>query len=704
MSSMNFFEYAELVNKLNEWAALYDAGNSPVSDVVYDEEYKKLKMFERENPTMVIKDSPTQRVMASKSRSDDGFEKVEHRHPMLSIANINSHDEMRDWVSDKIAKGVKQVVMEFKIDGASLSLRYEGNNLEDAVTRGDGSTGDRVFANAVQVNGVMRKIPFDGVSEIRGEVVWFNDNFLACNDELAKIGKKTLSNPRNGAAGTMKSHDPMEVWRRKLNFIAYRIIEGCGDNRLHSDDMDQLGRMGFSTSPYRLFDLSAPDVVESIVKAVDEMDIERKSLPYLTDGLVIKVNDKNDYARLGGTAKCPHAFGAYKFPPEVKATQIIDVEASSGKTGIVTPVANLNPVSLSLTVVKRSTLHNWDMMEYLGFYDGCTVNVRKAGEIIPQIISVVGFEQNNRDEYEKITAMKNGRDVIAEEIAKLHAKNPNVPFISRPTHCKHCGTALVQDTNSSGESLVALICPNTKCPSLKVNLLTSFVEKGCMNIMNIGESTVQELVNAKLLKDYTDFFKLDKQTLMTLFSDRESERILDGINGSRNNFLNNLLNAFNIDGIGTGASQELADRYGALSAVIDATKNSPADIANTQKVGNEAANSLVKWFNENMDIVSYFVDNGIADKAKPKVIKGDALVGLTLIMTGTSDLVSRNSFKQYVQEQGGKLASSISGKVQYVLLGESAGPKKVKDIRDLQLAGNPIKTITDQEFLRMIGK
>ena len=698
---LDFFQYSDLVDTLNKYIKAYEEGNPIVADAVYDADYKKLKEFEKANPTMVLDSSPTRKVGAA---IKDGFEKVEHKHKMGSIANINSDDELRDWLKDKIAKGIKHVVLEFKIDGLSLSLRYVDGKLDDAITRGDGSTGDRVYANALQIKSVMQSIPYTMSSEVRGEVVWFKDNFIAVNDELDRMGKKTFSNPRNGAAGTMKLLDSMEVGRRTLDFIAYRIVEGCGDNTLHSEDLTALQKAGFQTSPFFRFELCV-DNIEKIVNTVADMEIQRHSLPYLTDGLVIKVDEKEEYDRLGGTSKCPHAFGAYKFPPEIRSTLLKSVEASSGKTGAVTPVANVDTVKLSLTNVSRASLHNWDMLEFLGIYEGCAVNIRKAGEIIPEIISVVGIEGHSKDDYERLNVSK-GRAAIIKSIKNLHATNKTLPFIKRPTFCRHCGSALHNDTNRAGEELVALICPNQKCPSLQMKVLEAFVSKDCMNIMNVGESTVNVLVNAGVLKDFTDFYKLTKDILDQIpeLGSRESDRIITGIEDSKKNYLNQLLNAFGIDGIGRTASQEIADRYPSLAGLVDVVYNNPADLRNTPKVGEEGCKALETWIKDNNDIVYFFIDKQIASKSKAKIVKGNALAGLTLIMTGKSDLVGRNDFKQFVIEQGGKVASGISSKVSYVLLGNSAGPEKVKEIRRLQADGVGIRTITDQDFLKMIGK
>ena len=734
---IDYMKYCELVDQLNQWTAEYESGDGAPADAVYDGLYKQIKQFEKMNPAMILKDSPTMKV-GSTSKSTDGFVKVEHEQKMQSIANINSDAELRNWLRDKVEKGISVFILEYKIDGMSLALKYEESELDDSITRGDGDVGDRVLANAMQIESIMKTIPGYDKAEIRGEIVWHNDHFVAYNDELIALGKKPMSNPRNGVAGTMKQLDPSEVGRRKLNFVAYRFLSGSPHTN-HSDDLDTLNALGFTTSPYWRFTVDGtPESIEAVVTKVAEMNVERKKLPYITDGLVIKVNDKTAYAALGGTSKCPHAFGAYKFPAEVKSTGLKCVDSSSGKTGAVTPVANVETVELSLTKVSRASLHNWDMMEFMGVYEGCKVNIRKAGEIIPEIISVVGFEHRGKDVYEairkktKISVIESimaevGVDInvieefvaflssfsldgrvrdsaIVGSIAELHRAS-DLPFIKRPTTCKHCGATLKNDVNVDGEDLIALICPNQKCPSLQMKLMEAFVSKECMNIMNVGESTVTALIDAGLLKSFSDFYDLSLEMLKsTEFSERESERIIEGINASRTAYLHQLLNAFGIDGVGRSASAALSEHFDSLIAIRDAVITNPNEIRSVDKVGDVSGDSLIAWFTENKDLVNYFIANNIGCQAKKKVVKGSSLSGLMMIMTGKSSKVGRDEFVTIVVEQGGKVSKSITGKVDCVLLGDGAGPKKIQDIKTLQAQGSKIKVITDDEFLAMIGR
>lgn len=696
---MDIFTYSNLCSTLTEWARLYESGKSPVSDAVYDAEYRKLKEFEKANPELISPISPTQIIIGS---LDNDGENVEHKHKMLSIANLNSSEELIAWLEDKQSKGIKSVLLEYKIDGMSLSLLYKNGRLYDAITRGDTvgdvSIGQRAIGNASQVTSIVKHIPnFTG--EIRGETVWFKSKFDDYNRKMSYLGKKQMANPRNGATGTMKSKDPKEVKERSLDFIAYRMLDGSS-NDLHHEDLDQMREFGFYTSDYYLFDL-VPSNYQTIVDTVAKMNESRNDLPYITDGLVIKVDDKREYNRLGGSSKAPHAFGAYKFPPEVKSTPVLSIDESAGKTGAVTPVANVSPVSLSGTSVKRSTIHNWDLFEYMGFYSGCSVNIRKAGEIIPEILSVVGIEGHSKDDYEKLVA-KNGRSAVAAEIKSLRLQYPNIQFSVRPTSCKHCETTLSQDVGVDGSDLVVLVCSNGKCPSRQLKSMEAFVSKECMNIMHIGEATVHVLFDTGLVKDIRDFYHLNKQNLSSMMGEREADRCLESIEASKKNHLNQLLNGFCIDNVGKGTSDRLSDAFGTLSAVNSAITTASSSVIAIPDIGEGVLTSLIEWFTSNSHIVKFFIDTGIACNAKEKVIKGNALAGKLCIMTGSSDLVGRDQFKKIVVEQGGKISSSITGKTDLVLVGSQAGPLKLKKIAELHAAGSNIRVVNDVEFAEMV--
>lgn len=702
-TNIDFFEYCDLIEQLNKWTEAYEAGKPIVSDVVYDTEYQKLKMFERANPNEIEPNSPTQKV-GSTTKSKDGFEKVTHNIPMLSIANSMSPEELREWSSDKSGKGCPEQTLEFKIDGLALSLHYENGDLVDAVTRGNGVEGDRVYANALRIDDIPKKIPLTHIKEIRGECVWLKEDFDKYNEKLEAMGKEPMSNPRNGAAGTMKSKDPNDVSERKLSFVAYSVVDGS-DNDTHEADLKDLEECGFIVSEYYV--CPNPD---KVVAGAEYMEKKRHKMPFLIDGLVIKVNDKTTYKRLGGTSKTPHFCTALKFPPDEKITKLLGIEHSYGRTGAVTPVAILEEIELALTKVRRASLHNWDMAEYLGCYVGCSVVVRKAGEIIPEIVKVVEIGCT-KDDYEKALVTKKYDKF---PLNSIHERNSDIrsnyelahgkqEWYVRPYVCEHCGSILCNDTNRDGEKLVAWVCPNSKCSVKQHKQIVKFVGKDAMNIMGVGESLIESMLSKGLIKNVADLFKVTKDDLLTLdgVKERSAEKAIDAITEGRKAYLNNLLAGIGIPNLGKTMSGPIAETFVTLEAV---SKASVVDIESIDGIGNELAESVAEWFQDqdNMDMVQFFIDNKIASEAKPSVKKSNKLKGLTLIMTGKFDDLGRGEFKDLVAEHGGNLSSGISKKVDYVLFGDGAGAAKSKKINDLQSQGVDIKIIGSQEFLKML--
>ena len=695
---MDFIEYNQLVSSMKQWIKSYSNGTPDVSDKVFDDSLVKLRHFELENPDMVDKTSPTFHV---NSDLKDGFQKVDHVVPMLSIAKSQGFDELRTWVTSMQRKNVdgqilncEEQVVEFKIDGLALGLRYKDGYLVDAVTRGNGTTGDSVVANAMQISNIPKTIPYKGIVEIRGEVVWFMDSFNKYNEYLDSIGKNLLSNPRNGAAGTMKSHDPKEVAERNLTFITYSIPPKYMLHDTHMEDMNYLKSIGFSIADSKLC-----VGIESVMSECQTKEVEKSSLPYLTDGLVIKVNNKKLYSTLGGTATSPHAFTALKFPPEEKVTKILSIEESYGRSGAVTPVAIVETIDLSLTKVSRASLHNWDMVDYLGLHVGCSVVIRKANEIIPEIVNVVETGRS-KDVYE--TTMHSQLQ-LDEAKAELIAKYPTFNWYSRPSKCKHCDSELSNAENLSGDQLVSWVCPNPDCSIKSYMKIVRFVSKEAMNIMGIGESLVESMLSYGLIRDYTDLYNLTVKDLLKIdgIKVKSAEKYIDVINDSRKTFLNNLLVGLGITNLGRSASVILADTFKTLSAIRTLA---PRELASVAGIGDELSVNISEWMSTHRATLDYFIDNNIAVNAKPSLKTSDVLSGQTFIMTGSFPDLDRNVFKDLVVEHGGKIVSSISKKTQFILVGSGAGPAKIQEINKLQSAGVDIKVIDDKQFLKMIGK
>jgi len=690
---IDFFKYADLCVDLTKWAKEYADGNPVVSDKVYDDSYKDLKQFERANPNMIDKDSPTQSVTDS---STPGFQKVTHEIPMISIANSNSLKELRDFSIDRANKNCKEQTIEFKLDGLALSLKYDDGELQDAITRGNGVEGDRVYANALQIPHIPKNISSNHKMEVRGEVVWLKDDFDAHNKRMEALGEKTMVNPRNGAAGTMKSKDPKEVAERKLSFVAYSVVKGS-EFDLHSEDMKWLKDQGFRTSEYYICPTD-----DKVISGAEYMEKKRHTLPYLIDGLVIKVNDKSQYKRLGGTAKTPHYCTALKFPPEEKVTRLLDIEHSYGRSGAVTPVAIVEEVELALTKVTRASLHNWDIADYLGVHIGCEVVIRKAGEIIPEIVNVKGIKDRSKDDYEK--DMYNNVDLHQRQL-DLHATyaGSNFDWYERPEKCAHCGSVLHHDTNRAGNTLTSWVCANPGCSVKQFKNIVKFVSKDAMNIYGVSESVVEKLLSKGHIKDIIGLYTVTRDQLLTLdsFGERSADKFLAAISTSRKNYMNQFLAGVGIPNLGKTASRLFSEHFGDLEAFHQAQK---AELESIPGIGSELTDNIIDFRKNggNRHLFRWFIDHDICTKAKPVKKSSDKLKGLTLIMTGKSDKIARGEFKDAVAENGGSISSGITGKVDIVLLGDNAGPVKLKKIDALQNKGHKIKTITDQEFLDML--
>jgi len=698
----DYFEYSDLVEVVKGWGEYYEKGEPVVSDHVYDTEYLRIKRYELvnvEEVSNVLFNSPTQMTA---SGTTEGFKKIDHVIPMISIANSMGTEEMLDWAKGKLGDDIYSLILEYKLDGLALSLKYnESGLLLDAITRGQNGVGDSVINNAYQIENIPQSLPVGDI-EIRGEVVWLIDDFNAYNDELIADDKKPLSNPRNGAAGTMKQKNPLEVKHRKLTFIAYSIADGS-ENQQHHEDLDVLTEYGFTTSEYKKYDLTSKetskpnDIIGEIRSGAKVFEESRAKLPYLTDGLVLKVDDKGEYDRLGGTSKTPHYLTALKFPPEEKVTKLIDIEYSYGKSGAVTPVAIVETVNLALTNVNRASLHNWDMVEYLGLYKGCNIIMRKAGEIIPQVVGIDGSDRTI-DTYEKLLSTQGRKAVTECEQSQSEDK-----YI-RPVNCKHCDSVLEQSTNRDGEELVAWICPNSGCSVKQHGRIVHFVSKNSMNIMNVGESLIEALLSKGLIKNVADLYKLTVEDVLTLdsFKLKSAEKAISAINDSRNGHLNQLLSGLGITNLGRTASTILAEKYNTISDIVGA---SVSDLQVIEGIGDSLANNITEYFasESTRDVWGYFIDNNIAINAKKSIVVSDKLKGKNIIMTGKSDSISRVEFKKSAAENGANIISSISKKVDYVILGEDGvGPSKMKKIMELQSQGHSLQTLSALDYLDMI--
>ena len=701
---IDFKQYAELCEVLTQWARAYALGESPVTDDVYDRNYILLKEFEAANPSVILDTSPTRHV----EDGAEGFRKVKHQIPMISIANSNGIDETREWVTMMFNRGVKRMEGEYKLDGVSLALKYRDGQLVDAVTRGKDNVGDSVFENALRVKGVLKKIPLPGKVEIRGETVWKYADFEPVNDRLVSEGKKAFANPRNGASGTLKSHDPDEVEARGLSFVAYLIVEGS-PNRYQAEDILRLQEMGFEVPEHWV-----AESVEEAVALAEGMRERRFEQEYTIDGVVLKVDDKEDQKRFGYITKSPNFYRAYKFPPEEKETELVDIEPSIGMSGAITPVCIVKPVHLAMTTVSRISAHNWDTVDYMGLHKGCHVVIRKAGEIIPELVKCTETGRT-KDAYEVERALcdKNKVPHVKPWVPTTDAERKYERYL-RPVKCPCCGGELKCQVNSDGKELVAWVCENAYCQSQIGGKLANFVSRECMNIMGIGDVIVEQLLEAGKLHFFTDFYRLTEKDIMEACGKTEAgaRKLVQNIEKSKNNYLHQLIEGFSIPGLGHQVAPAVAkcakDSGGFLRISRDGDPTGFIDefCCRAQKAGITALISgkfcefVMTYAGELADLAT----RGIAQEVKE--VQSAKLAGKVCIMTGTFEKLERDVFKDLVVANGGTICSSITKKCNLVLMGDNAGPAKIQKIEELRSAGQEITVYTPetlQKFLDLLN-
>ncbi len=637
--SSDYTRYQELQKQLKAASeSYYREGFSPMSDQDFDFGVKELEALESAHPEWRKASSVTQEIGNDQL---NGFAKVEHRIPMLSISNAYSKEEVEDFIRQATERvpGAKEWVCERKIDGISMSLTYENGILVKAATRGNGSVGDDVTANVKTIDDVPHKLTGapSGFLEVRGEVYMEFRTFELLNDELEERGIQGFQNPRNTASGTLKLKDPKECAKRNLRFFAYHIPEDIG-NRKHSENLATLKYYGFHTNEFWI-----AHSAEEIMKISDQILAGRDSLPYPIDGMVIKQNDLELQRELGTTAKSPRWALAYKFKAERAYAKVLSIDFQVGRTGRITPVANLEPVRLAGTTVKRATLHNFDEIERLGIRVGDTVGVEKGGEIIPKIIEV--------------DLSKRPEGTLPVEAPKL---------------CPVCGTPLVKN-----EGQVDLRCENLHCKASVQRLFEHFVSREAMNIENLGPSLIAELLDAHRIGNLSDLYRLKQEDLESLdrVGKKSATNVLSAIEKSKGRSLENFLFAIGIRFVGRTKARILARHFGTLERLENATVEELAEIPD---IGERIAQSVYDFFrNESYrDEVKRLVDAGLPTKFKGEV--KDRFLGQTVVLTGTLPTLDRSSAQKLIEDNGGKVSSSVSKKTSWVLVGEAAGSKLEK--------------------------
>jgi len=661
----------ELTRELNEYNyQYYVLANPTISDYDFDQKLKELEELERLFPQFLDPDSPTQKVGGDITQR---FSTVRHRWPMLSLSNTYSEQELRDF-DTRVRKAIGndfEYVCELKFDGLSISLTYENGVLKRAVTRGDGIQGDDVTTNVRTIKKIPNRLRVDGypdLFEIRGEIFMHRAAFQRLNNERIENGEMAYANPRNFAAGTIKLQNSAEVARRPLDCFLY-FLYSDNRNRLftnHWDSLQAVKSWGFHVSEHTALCSSIDDVLAFIAK----WEAARYDLSYDIDGIVIKVNDYGQQEELGFTAKSPRWAISYKYKAEQVETLFQSVSYQVGRTGAVTPVANLKPVLLAGTTVKRASLHNANEIERLDLREGDTVFVEKGGEIIPKVMGV-----------------------------NLLKRSPGALPILYPLLCPVCGTPLIR---KDGEAVH--YCPNEDgCPPQIVGRMQHFIGRKAMDIEGMGDETIETFFRQDLLHNITDIYRLkDKQDqLIQLerFGQKSIDNMISGIEKSKEKPFEKVLFALGIRYVGETVAKKLAQHFGTIDALMAASKE---EIQSVYEIGERIAESVSEYFaNEtHRQQIEQLRQDGlqlaIVEKETERL--GDALMGKSFVISGVFEQFSREELSTLIESHGGKLLSSISGKLDYLVAGDKMGPSKLSKAEKL---GIPI--ISEKELLQLIG-
>ena len=655
-------ELRTLRKELEEANYKYYVLNMPtISDREFDMKMHRLQDLEAMFPDMFDPKSPTQHVGSDLGKK--GFEQVRHKYPMLSLANSYSREEIEDWVR-KLPSNV-EIVCELKYDGLSISLWYEHGVLVRALTRGDGQQGDDVIANIKTIPSVPWKIERIDVPEffeLRGEVLLPWERFETLNKEREEQEEPLFANPRNAASGTLKLQDPREVARRGLEAYLYYMLGENLPGKTHFERLMAAKQWGFHISDA----IKVCHNVDEVMSYIAYWDTERKNLPVATDGIVLKVNDLAQQEELGYTAKTPRWAIAYKFPAEKQLTLLKEITYQVGRTGVVTPVANLEPVQLSGTMVQRATLHNEDFIKSLDIRPGDRVWVEKGGEIIPKI---TGREESG-----------------------IRIQNSDYQFI---TTCPECGAQLVR---VEGEA--AWRCPNEiGCPPQIKGKIEHFVSRKAMNIDGLGEETIDLLFRQGLLKNIADIYdlKLEDIAAQERLGEKSAQNMLAGIEASKQVPWSRVLFALGIRMVGETTAKKIAKRYTSIDTLQWATAEQLCAI---EDVGPQIAENIVKYFEDirNLEILSRLRLAGLQLEGEAaEEPTSDKLAGLSIVISGTFTQHSRDEYKALIEANGGKNSGSVSKKTSFILAGENMGPEKRKKAEEIG-----VKMITEDEFLAML--
>jgi len=646
-----------------------------VSDFEFDKLLEELIALEKEFPEFLSLNSPSQRVGGTITKT---FASVKHTYSMLSLSNSYSEEDIIDFdrkvqeglghqANDLFSSNKVNYVCELKFDGLSIGITYKDGELFQAVTRGDGVQGDNVTTNVKTIKSVPLKLKGDNypaLFEIRGEIYLPRTVFNAINKEREEIGEAPLANPRNAASGTMKMQDSSVVASRKLDCFLYTVLGTDVPFKSHYESLQAAKGWGFKVSGQA----KLVDSIEEVLTFIEHWDKERFNLPFDIDGIVIKVNDYKQQLQLGFTAKSPRWAVAYKFKAEQVSTELQNITYQVGRTGAITPVANLKPVQLGGTMVKRASLHNSDIIEKLDVRLGDQVFVEKGGEIIPKIIGV--------------------------DLSKRKADSKKTEYI---THCPECGSQLERHEGEANH-----FCPNdSECPPQVKGRMEHFVGRRAMNIDSLGAETIDQLYKAGLVKNIADLYDLKKEQLLSLerMAEKSAQNLVDGLEASKQVPFERVLYSIGIRHVGETTAKKIAKKVKSLDLLMNSNKE---ELLNIDEVGGIIAESIAEFFTDekNRNIIERLKAAGLIFELseEQKHAGSEKLKGLSFVISGVFNAHSRDQLKEMIEFHGGKNSGSISGKTSYLLAGDNMGPEKLKKAQSVG-----VKIISEDEFMALIA-
>ena len=667
----------ELVKKLNHLNhRYYQDSVSEIPDQEFDSLLRQLQELEEQYPQWKQPDSPTQRVGGTVTKS---FDTIKHRYRMLSLSNVYDREELVEF-DERIRKSIGDdfaYVCELKFDGVAISLRYQGGVLVQALTRGDGVQGDDITTNAKTIRSLPLRVEGKALPEdfeVRGEVYMPKQAFEAINDQIAtanlareEAGKKPnrlLANPRNATSGTLKMQDSAVVAHRRLDCFLYSLLGDSLPVESHSASLTYIDSLGFQVSPT----WRQCGTVDQVMDFIHEWEEKRHTLPLETDGVVIKVDSYLQQDELGFTAKSPRWATAFKYKAETAKTTLQDIRYQVGRTGAVTPVAELTPVLLAGTTVKRASLHNANEIARLGLHTGDTVFVKKGGEIIPKVIAV-----------------------------DLTARKPDALPYQYIQQCPVCSTKLVRQ-----EGEVAHFCPDYfGCPPQRAGRVEHFIQRKAMDVDSLGSETISQLFEQELIKDISGLYTLEKDSLTSLerFGEKSAEKLLQGIEATKNVPFPRVLFGLGIRFVGVTVAEKLAEHFITMDHILAADKEA---LLLAPEIGEKIADSLILWRQDDyhLTILQNLKAAGLqfemkGDAAKPK---SDKLTGKSFVVSGVFETLGRDQLKALIKSHGGKVSTSISSKTDYLVAGDKMGPAKLEKAQKLE-----VEVISEQAFLQIIG-